>query len=212
MKVGIKVVSLIIVCIAVQLSCSSTKNSIEKDYETSIATHRQNTEQGLIIGDRAPLEESDLDELRYFPLDKSFEVIADVELAEGEKPFQLPTYSGITKTYIKYATTRFKIRGKSHTLNLYKNLQNIRMPQYKDLLFLPYKDVTNGDQTYGGGRYINLYTYDIVDDKITLDFNKSYNPWCAYSDGYNCPIPPIENHMEIAIMAGEINYAGERKQ
>jgi len=130
-------------------------------------------------------------------------------LAEGEEPFELPTYSGITKTFIKYATLSFDLGGETRDLSVYRNLEVIRMPQYKNYLFLPFKDQTSGDITYGGGRYINLSTLDIKNSKVELDFNKCYNPWCAYSDGFNCPIPPVENTLNMEILAGEKNYAGK---
>ena len=86
------------------------------------------------------------------------------------------------------------------------------MPGMKDHLFVPFKDWTNGEESYGGGRYIDLKTGDITDGKITIDFNKCYNPWCAYSDGYNCPIPPVENHFELKIEAGEKMWTGKKKK
>lgn len=199
------------ICGLMTSSCASKKLTIDKAYTSEINDYRQKTEEGLIIGERAPLAKDDLSDLIYFPLDETYKVIADVQLSEGEQPFELPTYSGITKTFIKYASLSFTILDKPYSLNLYRNLETIRIPQYRHYLFLPYKDVTNGDSTYGGGRYINIFTTDIEDGKVELDFNKSYNPWCAYSDGYNCPIPPTENHLEIAIMAGEKNFGGKRK-
>ena len=79
-------------------------------------------------------------------------------------------------------------------------------------MFLPFKDFTNNEGTYGGGRYINLLDTDIKNEKIEIDLNKSYNPWCAYSDGFNCPIPPRENHIEIEVNAGEKNFKGMYKK
>ena len=78
-----------------------------------------------------------------------------------------------------------------------------KMEQYKDYLFIPFMDHTNGETTYGGGRYFDVMIGDIMDDKLVLDFNICYNPYCAFSDGYNCPVPPKENHLEVAIKAGE---------
>jgi len=86
------------------------------------------------------------------------------------------------------------------------------IPAYADHLFLPFKDATNGEESYGGGRYIDLKASSIKDDKMAVDFNKTYNPWCAYSDGYNCPIPPIANHLDASLMAGEAKYTGPKKQ
>jgi len=190
-------------------SCSSSKNLTDANLKADVLAHRKKTEEGLTIGERAPLTKEELKNLRYFDLDKDYSVIAKVTLSEGEEPFELPTYSGITKTFIKYATLSFDLSGESYQLSVYRNLEVIRMPQYKNYLFLPFKDNTNDDTTYGGGRYINLSTLDIKNGKVVLDFNKCYNPWCAYSDGYNCPIPPVENQLDISILAGESNYAGK---
>jgi uncharacterized protein (DUF1684 family) len=84
-------------------------------------------------------------------------------------------------------------------------------PAYKNLLFLPFNDSSNGDSSYGGGRYIDLDVNHIVNKQITIDFNKAYNPYCAYSDGYRCPVPPQENRLSIEILAGEKLFTGEKK-
>jgi len=97
-------------------------------------------------------------------------------------------------------------------LTLYQNFALLTNPLYKDLLFLPFTDLTNNKETYGGGRYINLDIKSINEAKIIIDFNKAYNPYCAYSDGYRCPIPPEENNLPLEIKAGEKNYKGEKKK
>jgi uncharacterized protein (DUF1684 family) len=124
----------------------------------------------------------------------------------------MPTYSGVTRTYIKYATAQCKYKKNTIQLQLYKNIHPPINPLYKNNIFLPFKDLSNGDTTYGGGKYINLLDTDIKDGKIDIDFNKAYNPWCAYSDGYNCPIPPRENNLQYNITAGEKIYKGEHKK
>ena len=78
--------------------------------------------------------------------------------------------------------------------------------QYKNYLFLPFTDATTGVETYESGRYIDLEINDIKDNLVIIDFNKAYNPYCAYTTGYNCPIPPAENDLHIAITAGEKAY------
>ncbi len=78
---------------------------------------------------------------------------------------------------------------------------------YKDHLFLPFTDLTSGEESYGGGRYIDLETTGIINNRLVIDFNKAYNPYCTYSDGYNCPIPPRENDLPVAIRAGEKAFA-----
>ncbi len=79
-------------------------------------------------------------------------------------------------------------------------------PTYKNYLFLPFTDLTSGEESYGGGRYIDLETTDIFNNKVIIDFNKAYNPYCAYASGYNCPIPPRENDLPVAVKAGEMNF------
>ena len=79
--------------------------------------------------------------------------------------------------------------------------------QYKNHLFLPFTDVTTRVETYESGRYIDLETSEIVNNEVVIDFNKAYNPFCAYVSGvYNCPIPPKENRLSVAIRAGEKTY------
>jgi uncharacterized protein (DUF1684 family) len=85
------------------------------------------------------------------------------------------------------------------------------MPEYKDYLFLPFTDDTNGTDTYAGGRYIDLTVKDFIGSSVVIDFNKAYNPYCAFSGGYSCPKPPDENHLQIPVQAGEKLFAGEKK-
>jgi len=124
-----------------------------------------------------------------------------------QKPFEMATYSGVTKPYIKYGELLFEIPGKgTQRINVYQSLKALKLPQYKDHLFIPFKDLTSGESTYDGGRYIDIKLSDIKKGIVYLDFNKAYNPWCAYSEGYSCPIPPAENTLNIAIEAGELTF------
>ena len=74
-------------------------------------------------------------------------------------------------------------------------------------LFVPFTDATTGDESYGGGRYLEFYKQDIQNNTLQLDFNKTYNPYCVYATGFRCPIPPKENRLPVAIKAGEMNFA-----
>ena len=82
----------------------------------------------------------------------------------------------------------------------------MQQEKYKDYLFIPFGDATSGLTSYGGGRYMDFTLADIKDNTLVIDFNKAYNPYCAYTIGYNCPIPPKENLLTEAINAGEKNY------
>jgi hypothetical protein len=97
-------------------------------------------------------------------------------------------------------------------LHAYQSIHWGKTEQYKDMLFIPFTDNTNNKTTYGGGRYIDLDIKEINAGKIVLDFNKCYNPYCAFADGYSCPIPPRENSLNIDIKAGEKLFGKKTKE
>ena len=183
-----------------------------QSFKEQIATHREHYKADFVKSERAPLKEPDLKYLQFYDADSTYSINAKVTLLEGEKAFKMPTYAGTTADYIRYAKLNFELNGKPVQLTLYRNIALAANAAYKDYLFLPFTDQTNNKETYGGGRYIDLKTTAIVDGKIELDFNKAYNPYCAYSDGYRCPIPPEENDLALAIKAGEKKYNGEKKK
>jgi uncharacterized protein (DUF1684 family) len=199
----------IIIILLFLVQCTSSKKVL--DYDQSMVDFRETYKNGFLQDPRSPLTKEDLPYLDFFAPDKNWNLSCSCTKVEGAKPFELPTYSGVTRTYIEYADVICPYNQQTIALKIYKNISQPINPLYKNHLFLPFKDHTNGDTTYGGGRYINLYTTDIVDGKVKIDFNKAYNPWCAYSEGYNCPIPPKENHLEMKVLAGEKNYKGAIK-
>ena len=177
---------------------------------------RAGREQEFRNKDESPLKENDFSTfngLRYFSPDKRFLVKAKFKRTTDERYFQMPTSSGKSKKFIKYGILSFKIAGNKQNLNVYQADSAVtqKHPEYADLLFIPFKDLTNGIETYGGGRYIDIKKP--AKDSVILNFNLAYNPNCAYgSDRYNCPIPPKENNLRIKIEAGEkkFNYSGEK--
>jgi uncharacterized protein (DUF1684 family) len=175
------------------------------------ADHRDAYRQGFLDDPRSPLAEKDLDLLRFFPPDPRFRVEATFERTPGEKPFDLPTYSGKTKPFVQYGILRFAIGQDTFRLAVYQSMAARNLPAQAQHLFLPFRDLTNEEETYGGGRYLDILLQDLSESTCILDFNKCYNPWCHYSDGYNCPIPPAINRLPTAIRAGEMKWAGETK-
>jgi uncharacterized protein (DUF1684 family) len=173
---------------------------------------REKYKQEFLTDPRSPLKEDDLKYLDFFPELKSAVVKAEFQKTPAEQPFEMPTYSGVTRTYRKWGIATFTWGPFHSSLVLYENMTNRSNPIYQDYLFLPFTDNTNGDTTYGGGRYLNMSKADTEDGTITIDFNKAYNPWCAYSDGFNCPIPPLENKLPYAVEAGEKMFKGEYKK
>jgi uncharacterized protein (DUF1684 family) len=185
------------------ISCQSITKQVD--------AHRMEYMRDFINDPRSPLKEDDLDDLDFFPPSKDAVVKATFTLTPTEEPFELPTYSGITRTYRQWGIAHFDWNGKPHTLRLYENMMNRSNPMYADYLFLPFKDETNGISTYGGGRYMNMSKKEAEDGVLTIDFNTCYNPWCAYSDGFNCPIPPAANHLPFEVQAGEKMFKGDIK-
>ena len=177
-----------------------------QDYKTSIEKHRKEYADEFLSSPRSPLKADDIPYLRFYEADEKYVINAKFTGAVDAKEFDMSTYSGVTKKYIRYGTLDFQVNGKPYQLTIYQNLTLIKNPEYIDHLFIPFKDFTNGVDTYGGGRYMDFRTSDIVNNELKLDFNKAYNPYCAYSEGYSCPIPPEENHLQTEIIAGEKKF------
>ena len=171
--------------------------------------YREEYKEEFLTDERSPLKEEDLAWLDFYPPNKKGVVKAKFILTPEIKNFELPTYSGVTRTYRKWGDAYFKWEQDSAHVGVYENMKLAGNPEYKDYLFLPFTDETNDETTYGGGRYLDLSKKDTEDGMITIDFNRCYNPWCAFSDGYNCPIPPAENFLPFKVEAGEKKYKGE---
>lgn len=138
--------------------------------------------------------------LEFYPLDPKYIVKAHFIRTPSEKPFLMPTSTERLPEYVKFGEAHFSMSGKSLVLNLFKSTTPYEEPGYEDYLFLPFTDLTSGDGSYGGGRYLDMRIPE--SDSIIIDFNKAYNPYCAYNTRYSCPIPPKENDLSIRIEAG----------
>lgn len=138
--------------------------------------------------------------LDFYPISKKFIVEATFVSAKKEKPFKMKTSTDRTPMYKKYGALHFEIDGKKFVLNVYQNIELSKKPGFKDYLFLPFSDLTSGKETYIGGRYIDMRI--LTSGKVIINFNKAYNPYCAYNYKYSCPIVPLENNLDIAIEAG----------
>ncbi len=151
-----------------------------------------------------PLRGDNFDKFKehpFFPIDLKYRVKAKFVRTKDPVIFQNPTSSGRTQPYLEYGTATFTIEGKKYSLKIYQSQNLIKMKEYVDHLFLPFRDETNEKETYGGGKYMDLKIPE--DDFIILDFNKSYQPFCAYNAyDYNCPIVPKENFLAVRIEAG----------
>lgn len=198
-----KLILLFIVGAAHFSSFSQTPKHIN---EEGLNVYRENRNKEMKDSLTSPLTKEDREkftELNFFELDDKYWVKAKFKKNIG-KEFNMATSSGQVRKYRTYGTLTFKLDGKKFTLPVYQNMSLITNPIYKNYLFLPFTDNTNGFETYETGRYIDLM---IPKEKyIYIDFNMCYNPYCAYSEGYSCPIPPTKNYLNTRIEAGEKKF------
>lgn len=178
----------------------------------SIYQYRQHYKEEFLTDEHSPLSAKDTSFLRFYAPDEHYVVTASLKLTPEDPEFDLLTHSGQKKVYRRYAIASFTLKGKKHSLNLYQSMTLIKKEAYRQSLFLPFNDLTNYESTYGGGRYLDLSINDIKNNTIIIDFNKAYNPYCAFAGGYSCPIPPDGNKLSIKIEAGEQQYAGTVKE
>jgi uncharacterized protein len=139
--------------------------------------------------------------LDYFPFDAKWCVLATFFPLDEKQPYVMKTTTGVDRTYLIAGELQFQIEGRDCRLTVFEPLP-IKGKPHKSYWFIPFKDHTNGEISYGGGRYLELQAENLVDNTIEINFHKSYAPYCAYSEGYSCPIVPDENMLEVAILAG----------
>lgn len=190
-------------------SCKTVKPKDCKDYSQSESVQQARKVQlESRISDKAV---KNIDELEYFNGNSTLRIKTNFTKNEDPSTFDITTSSGKKKEFYTYGYADFYIDGHKQRLSILRNTASMRHPKYKNYLFLPFTDLTNGEETYGGGRYIDITIDDIKDNLLEIDFNTAYNPYCAYGDGWNCPIPPAENDIPIKIMAGEKAFKGTKQ-
>jgi len=168
-----------------------------------ILSFQDNLNKEFASKDTSPLLHEDLEEFRtlsFYTIDTSYRIRAKFLRTPYESTFVMKTTSGSEPVYVKYGELSFVLEDVNYVLNIYQNQVLVTNPEYADYLFLPFTDLTNGDTTYAGGRFIDLKIPE--GNTILIDFNKAYNPYCAYNTRYSCPIPPEENHLATKIRAG----------
>ncbi|SHJ19843.1 DUF1684 domain-containing protein [Flavobacterium terrae] len=174
----------------------------QKKLETSLE-YQQNLNKEFADSTSSPLAAEDLKvfkALDFYPIDEKYIVEAKFIRAKREKVFEMKTTTTRLPKYKKYGELHFILEGKSFKLNVYQNLDLIKKPGFKDYLFLPFTDLTCGKESYIGGRYLDARIPK--KDVMIIDFNKAYNPYCAYNHKYSCPLVPLENDLDIEIKAG----------
>ena len=170
-----------------------------KTYKDSIESHFTK-----YVKDHEVVTGKDKELMSFFPVNEKYLINCRFERTINSPWFRMESSGPIKKNYRVYGKIHFSINDTAVTLNIYQSQDLMATQQYRDHLFIPFTDATSGEETYESGRYIDLEIKDIKNDRVLIDFNKAYNPYCAYVSGkFNCPIPPAENRLVVAIRAGE---------
>lgn len=199
-----RIIPIILVLAIAAFIFYSMQGGAPENYQAEIQKDRVDKAEFMKSNDESPfLKDSiEFEALNYFPIDEKFRVKAKLESIEGKKVVLLTTSDGLEQKYLEYAYAVFKLNETEHRLLI---LELMDMGPQRGKLFLAFADNTSGDETYGAGRYLDVKKIPAA-TSIFLDFNLTYNPYCAYNDSYSCPFPPKENILKVAINAGEKNY------
>lgn len=153
---------------------------------------------------KSPLEPKDFKKFKghtFFPINLKYRVKATLKLTESSAFFLMQTSNDQPRLYRKYADVVFSLDGQEFSIPAYQSKDLMATKDYADYLFFPFTDLTNEEATYSGGRYIGL-RIPKEGNELVVDFNMAYNPYCAYSKNYSCPIVPRENDLNVKIEAG----------
>lgn len=181
--------------------CSIVFAQKEDFYVKSIQAY-----QKKYVAEHEVVKKSDKKYFHFFPISNAYNITCSFEKITDTIGFTMKTSANTLKHYFKYGRLDFKLLDTDCHLFVYQSKDLMQTEQYKNYLFVPFTDATTGDESYGSGRYLEFYKQDIQNNTLKLDFNKAYNPYCAYSPDYKCPIPPKENNLSIAIKSGEMNF------
>lgn len=175
----------------------SNKDENLTPYQKLVRNHQDSMSVMFTSGANGVIPKNELitaQPLKYFPPNEKYRVKAKFTAIANGKVFKMATTTDRLPEYKAFGIFRFELDGDSLELTLYQSLE---MPEY---LFLPFKDMTCGTESYGAGRYLDFKMQDTLNPVI--DFNYCYNPLCAYNKEYSCPIPPADNHLKVLIPAG----------
>lgn len=155
---------------------------------------REAADSPVLPGERAAFQP-----LVYFPVEEAYRIPAELRVIRGEDVMQMTTSDGKVREMRRIGTLAFTLKGQAQTLTAFVESATVDMRR----LFVPFGDLTNGTETYTGGRYLDLdRTATGIYD---LDFNRAYFPFCYYNPAFICPIPPKENRLQVPVRAGERN-------
>jgi len=187
---------------AILSSACSRPESDRGEFAVALQRERAAKDQ-LFRTDAGPLtpeQRPTFQGLRYWKPNAAFAVDARLESAAQPDSLQFPTSKGTFDPYVRLGRLHFELQGRARELTLYRSVEGGH-------LFLPFADLTSGRESYGAGRYIDIVLNP--DGTARLDFNRAYNPYCAYNAGWICPLAPPENTLDLRVEAGERSFEPE---
>ena len=193
---------LIVAFLSLFISCNSQdKRSLIGETE-----YQQKLNAVFKDASKSPLKNKDLKSFKgldFFPVDSSYIIIASIEKTPDTPFLGMATNTEEKSYYRKFGILTFTLKEKEMQLTLYESIEESENPVFEDYLFLPFTDETSGSDSYGGGRYMDVFKSKInANGTLELNFNNTYNPYCAYNDDYSCPLTPRDNHLSMEILAG----------
>lgn len=191
----------LVIVVAYTLSGIGDTNSLYiKEIEKERIQKNKDFQGEPPISPLTPEQKNSFKGLNYFLTQPDYRVEADLEVLNEDSVLSMKTTTGEKQKYVRYAYAHFQLQNQKFRLTIYKSMDRLT----KGMFFAPFTDPSNGNGSYEGGRYLDVKSTN--GSTMILDFNKAYNPYCAYNETYSCPIPPRENHLKIPILAGEKAY------
>ena len=189
-------------CIVLPLFCFTLTVTAQKlSYNDSLEKFQKN-----YVSTHEIVKGSDTGFFRFFEVNEKYRIVAIFVKITDTTGFVMKTTGQKKSTYLRYGLLKFTVNKIASKLTVYQSKQLMADAQYRNYLFVPFTDLSSGEKSYAGGRYLDFVLEDIQNNRLILDFNKAYNPYCAYAAGFNCPVPPAENDLPLFIEAGEMEF------
>ena len=177
------------------------------NYREQLQQRREQKQTQFATADNSPIPPADRGDafpgLDFFDPDPAYRFVLPLQEHDEPETVRVGTTADGEQEYLRWGEFEFTVDGRECRLQAYRSDPDTTR------LWVPFRDDTNGDQTYGAGRYLDLTAEDRTDDGWVLDFNLAYNPTCAYNEAYECPLIPMANWLDTRIEAGEKDYPGE---
>jgi hypothetical protein len=195
------VLGVVLAAALVAAACSSGPSAPDEgSYVEKITAERTSKERMFRESPDSPIpagKQSELLPLNYFPVDSGYSTPAVLRLSEDRPQFEMPTSTGKLRKMQRVGVLEFTLKGEPLSLGAFVEAGTARIRQ----LFVPFSDLTTGTETYAAGRYLDLEPTGT--GLYEIDFNRAYNPYCAYNESYDCPYPPPSNRLKVPVRAGE---------